>query len=175
MNVLCGGGQRSVELGDQRYGYKMLIYLLWTAPTELWVRLARLDVCCPLTLWSQKKVCYVLCREELSEWISLRSGRHSTMRSSQKKTHSASEGQTPPGKGQTRNTNSFRKSETWIMTESDDGKTSLLLRLSNNTFDFRITHNVKYTQTLQNKKPPLKVKPACKSKENCIWPKVPMK
>lgn len=35
MNVLCGAGQRSVELGDQRYGYKMLMYLLCTVPTEL--------------------------------------------------------------------------------------------------------------------------------------------
>lgn len=55
MNVLCGAGQRSVELGDQWYGYKMLMYLLCTVPTELWARLARLDISCPLALWSQKK------------------------------------------------------------------------------------------------------------------------
>lgn len=39
-------------LGDQRYGYKMLMYLLCTVPTELWARLARLDITCPLALWN---------------------------------------------------------------------------------------------------------------------------
>lgn len=80
-------------LGDQRYGYKMLMYLLCTVPTELWARLARLDITCPLALWNpptqlKKKrgsVCCLLWREDLSKWISLRNDRHSTMRSSQKR------------------------------------------------------------------------------------------
>lgn len=55
MNVLCGRGQRSVELWDQRYGYKMLMYLLCAAPTELWARPARLDISYPLALWRPKK------------------------------------------------------------------------------------------------------------------------
>lgn len=32
-----------LTLGDQHYGYKMLMYLLCTVPTELWARLACLD------------------------------------------------------------------------------------------------------------------------------------
>lgn len=55
VNVLCGGGQRSVELRDQRYGYQMLMYSLCTAPTELWARPALLDISYPLAWWSQKK------------------------------------------------------------------------------------------------------------------------
>lgn len=41
--------------GDQRYGYKTLMYLLCAAPAELWARPARLDISYPLALWSPEK------------------------------------------------------------------------------------------------------------------------
>lgn len=55
MNALCGREQKTVELRNQQYGYKMLMYLLCTAPTELWARPTRLDISYPLALLSQKK------------------------------------------------------------------------------------------------------------------------
>lgn len=41
--------------GNQRYGYKTLIYLLCAAPAELWARPARMDISYPLALWSPEK------------------------------------------------------------------------------------------------------------------------